>query len=281
MYVTVNGARLFFDVIGQKLAPDGNRMCERPTVLLLHGGPGFDHSMFKPAFAPLADVAELVLLDHRGNGRSDHADPAHWTLDIWGDDVRAFCDTLGIEKPIVLGYSFGGFVAQSYAIRRPNHPAKLILYSTAPVLLDEPALDAFEAIGGAEAREVAARYFADRTEATTAEFRRVCFPLYNQVPPNSVWMERSINNLSVSIHFFEGEGKRFDFRPLLHRIQCATLVVGGGKDPRCPPVLTRMLADGIRTDLLRLVMFDADGHGPHTEDPDRTMDVLRDFIVEA
>jgi pimeloyl-ACP methyl ester carboxylesterase len=67
----------------------------------------------------------------------------------------------------VLGYSFGGFVAQSYAIRHPNHPAKLILYSTAPVLLDEPVLDAFEAIGGADAREVAARYFADRTEATT------------------------------------------------------------------------------------------------------------------
>jgi pimeloyl-ACP methyl ester carboxylesterase len=164
LYITVNGARLFFDVIGAKLVTDGNRMRERPTVLLLHGGPGFDHSMFKPAFAALADVAQLVLLDHRGNGRSDHGDPALWTLDQWGDDVRAFCDTLGIEKPTVLGYSFGGLVAQSYAIRHPHHMAKLILYSTAPVLLDEPVLDAFETIGGAAAREVAARYFADRTE---------------------------------------------------------------------------------------------------------------------
>ena len=281
MYVTVNGARLFFDGIGQKLAPDGNRMCERPTVLLLHGGPGFDHSMFKPAFAPLADVAQLVLLDHRGNGRSDNADPALWTLDIWGDDVRAFCDTLGIEKPIVLGYSFGGFVAQSYAIRHPNHPAKLILYSTAP---------------GPARRARARRLRSDRrrggTRGRRALFRRQnrgddsrvparVFPTLQPGSAGSVWMERSINNLSVSIHFFEGEGKRFDFRPLLHRIQCATLVVGGGKDPRCPPVLTRMLADGIRADLLRLVMFDACGHGPHTEDPDRTMDVLRDFIVEA
>ena len=143
MHVTVNGLRLFFDVIGEKLVPDGNRMRERPTVLLLHGGPGFDHSMFKPAFAPLADVAQLVLLDHRGNGRSDNGDPALWTLDQWGDDLRAFCDALGIESPVVLGYSFGGFVAQSYAIRHPDHPAKLILYSTAPVLLDEPVLDAF------------------------------------------------------------------------------------------------------------------------------------------
>ena len=52
MHVMVNGARLFFDVVGEKLIPDGLRMRERPTVLLLHGGPGFDHSMFKPPFAP-------------------------------------------------------------------------------------------------------------------------------------------------------------------------------------------------------------------------------------
>jgi pimeloyl-ACP methyl ester carboxylesterase len=281
MHITVNGVRLFFDVIGEKLVPDGNRMTERPTVLLLHGGPGFDHSMFKPAFAPLADVAQLVLLDHRGNGRSDRGDPALWTLDQWGDDVGAFCDALGIVRPFVLGYSFGGFVAQSYAIRHPDHPAKLILYSTAPVLLDGPVLDAFRAIGGAEARSIAARYFAARTETTTAEFRRVCFPLYNQVPQDTVWMERTVGNINVSIHFFEGEGKTFDYRPLLHHIQCPTLVVGGGKDPRCPPMLTRMLADGIRADLLRLVMFEACGHGPHIEDPDHVIAVLRDFISES
>ena len=134
MHVMVNGVRLFFDVVGEKLIPDGLRMRERPTVLLLHGGPGFDHSMFKPAFAPLADVAQLIMLDQRGNGRSDHGEPRLWRLAQWGDDVKAFCDILGIEKPIVLGYSFGGFVAQSYAIRHPDHPSKLILYSTAPVL---------------------------------------------------------------------------------------------------------------------------------------------------
>jgi proline iminopeptidase len=116
MQVIINGVRLFFDVVGEKLTPNGLRMRARPTVLLLHGGPGFDHSMFKPAFAPLADVAQLIMLDHRGNARSEHGDRALWTLAQWGDDVAAFCQALGIEKPIVLGYSFGGFVAQSYAI---------------------------------------------------------------------------------------------------------------------------------------------------------------------
>jgi pimeloyl-ACP methyl ester carboxylesterase len=73
---------------------------------------------------------QIVYLDHRGNGRSTGDDPATWNLAQWGDDVKAFCGTLGIEKPIVYGASFGGMVALAYATRHPEHPAKLILVST-------------------------------------------------------------------------------------------------------------------------------------------------------
>jgi proline iminopeptidase len=182
MHVTVNGVRLFFDVAGEKLVADGPNMRKRPTVLLLHGGPGFDHSMFKPSFAPLAEVAQLIYLDHRGNGRSEHGYRSRWTLDQWGDDVRDFCDAVGIEQPIVLGYSFGGIVAQSYAVRHPDHPAKLVLYSTAPVLLDAPVLEAFRQFGGPEVHAIASAYLAHRTPETTAAYRATCFPLYNTKP---------------------------------------------------------------------------------------------------
>lgn len=281
MHVTVNGVRLFFDVIGEKLVTDGPRMRERPTVLLLHGGPGFDHTMFRPAFAKLAEFAQVIMLDHRGNGRSEHGDPALWTLRQWGDDVKGFCDALGIVKPIVLGYSFGGFVAQSYATRYPEHPGKLVLYSTSPVLQDAPVLDAFEAIGGADARAVATRYFAGRTAETTAEFHRVCFPLYHQVPEDPAARLRGTFHLALSVHFFEGEGKTIDFRPDLHRIACPTLVIGGAMDPRCPPAFTHMLREGIRPELLRFELFEGCGHGPHTEQPGRVMDLLRDFMLAA
>ena len=70
MHTVVNGVRLFFDVEGAGLVPDGPALRERPTLLLLHGGPGLDHSVYKPAFSTLADVAQVVFLDHRGNGRS-------------------------------------------------------------------------------------------------------------------------------------------------------------------------------------------------------------------
>jgi proline iminopeptidase len=75
MFVAVNGAKLFFDVEGAGLVPDGPRMRAKPTLLLLHGGPGFDHTSYKPAFLPLADIAQIVYLDHRGNGRSSGEDP--------------------------------------------------------------------------------------------------------------------------------------------------------------------------------------------------------------
>ena len=70
MQVEVNGTRLWFDVDGPALVPDGPAMRERPTVVLLHGGPGsYDHSYFKPDFAPLARQAQVVYLDLRDHGR--------------------------------------------------------------------------------------------------------------------------------------------------------------------------------------------------------------------
>ena len=59
MDVEVNGTRLWFDVEGAGLVVDGSRLRERPTVVLLHGGPGsFDHSYFKPDFARLTGLVK-------------------------------------------------------------------------------------------------------------------------------------------------------------------------------------------------------------------------------
>src|SRR5438067_610398 len=70
MRAKVRDTELFFDVEGASLVPDGPRMVERPVAFLLHGGPGGDHTGFKPAFSPLADKMQLIYVDHRGQGRS-------------------------------------------------------------------------------------------------------------------------------------------------------------------------------------------------------------------
>ncbi|HYN68633.1 MAG TPA: hypothetical protein VEX41_00290 [Candidatus Eisenbacteria bacterium] len=76
MHIEVNGTRLWFDVEGTSLIPDGARMQQRPTIVLIHGGPGtYDHSIFKPYFDRLARDPQVVYLDLRGHGRSARTDP--------------------------------------------------------------------------------------------------------------------------------------------------------------------------------------------------------------
>ena len=101
MRVLVNGIHLFFDVEGAGLVPHGPTMKEKPVMLLLHGGPGADHSLFKPSFGQLSDLVQLVYLDHPGCGRSEYGSVSSWNLAQWGDDVLGFCEALGIEQPIV------------------------------------------------------------------------------------------------------------------------------------------------------------------------------------
>ena len=110
-----NGINLFFDTEGASLRDGGNAMRQVPAVILLHGGPGADHSIYKPDFTALTDVAQVIYLDHRGNGRSDDGPPEPWTLAQWANDLVAFCDALGIMTPVVYGASFSGVV--TYGIR--------------------------------------------------------------------------------------------------------------------------------------------------------------------
>ena len=95
MRARLRGTEIYFDVEGMGLVPDGNVMRERPVALLIHGGPGGDHSGFKPAFTPLAHSMQLVYFDHRGQGRSAEGDPDRYTLDENVEDMEALRQHLG------------------------------------------------------------------------------------------------------------------------------------------------------------------------------------------
>jgi pimeloyl-ACP methyl ester carboxylesterase len=87
MRIAIGDVRLFFEVEGAKLTVVGAAMRERPSLLLLHGGPGFDHSLFKPRFEKLRDQFQLIYLDQRGNGASDRGSASSWRLEQWADDI--------------------------------------------------------------------------------------------------------------------------------------------------------------------------------------------------
>ena len=284
MYVTVNGARLYFDVEGAGLVADGNTMRAKPTLVLLHGGPGADHSLYKPAFSALSDIAQIIYFDHRGNGRSEIGDRCTWTLDQWGDDVKGLCDALGIERPIVFGASFGGFVAQAYATRHPGHPSKLILVSTAAKVDFSVVYDAFGRIGGAEAREIATVYWNDPTPERRARYIEVCVPLYRANPEGALdWVKRAVMRTEVAMHF-NGPSKlqgQMDYRAALSSIVCPTLIMAGDLDPIMPMGFSETIAACLPPQLVQFEKFSGVGHTIVPDAPERAMQVIRQFILAA
>lgn len=279
MFVEVNGTRLYVDVEGSALVPDGPRMRPKPTLLLLHGGPGFDHSMFKPLFAQLRDLVQVIYYDHRGNGRSKCPDRDTWTLAQWGEDVKGLCDALGILKPIVFGFSFGGIVAQAYATRYPKHARGLVLASTLAKMEYGTMFEAFSRIAGAEARAIAEGYWTNPTPKAHATYLEKCHPHFNrrERPDPDMHARMEINH-AVATHFAEGEMATFDYRAGLPAIRCPVLVTVGDHDPVTPLPFSEEIVRHLTPRKVRFEIFEGCGHGVHIDAPRRAMLVLRDFI---
>ena len=283
MRIEVNGVRLFFDVVGPKFVADGPRMREKPTLIVLPGGPDNDHSSLKPYFDRAADVAQVLYLDIRGVGRSDRCSVEYWNLAQWADDLKALCDALEISKPIIFGTSAGGMIAQSYALRYPQHPGKLILSSTQACRNVERSVAAFERLAGAEVAAVAAvarRYFEAPGAETGAAYLQHCMPQYwRRATPDADAARRAIRNRRLQMHFMQGEHTSFDFLTDLSRIACNTLVHAGEDDPVCPIGDAEDLVAALPQHLVRFERFAGCGHFLRFEDPERTMRSIRDFIL--
>ncbi len=269
------GLRLFVDVDGLVLVPEASTMAERPTVLLLHGGPGSDHSWYKSSPVGIADLAQVIYYDHRGNGRSDRGSPEDWTLDVWADDVVRLCDTLGIERPIVLGESFGGMVAQRYLARHPGHPAGVVLACTAPRLDLDLVAATFERLGGPRAADAARSFWTEGPEAIL-DYLEHCMPLYSVEAGDDAVMGRVVMNLEVMGHFQTGEQRTMDLAPGLAAAICPVLVVGGELDPVCPIEMSEEIVAALTNAEVTFVRVPG---ASHDDARSRATAAIRDFIT--
>jgi proline iminopeptidase len=280
VYILVNGVRLFFDTVGSSLAIEGDRMAVRRPLIVLHGGPGFDHSAMRPYFDRFADTHQVFYLDHRGNGRSGGQHDT-WKLDQWGDDIAEFCNQLGLTRPIVFGQSFGGMVAQAYATRHPDGPEKLILSSTAARMRLDDTYAMMAQLGGPEAADVARKFWTEPSEQNIAAYIKICMPLYN--PPGdtdiaAAMRKRAIMRFRVMFDFVAGEQRTMDFREALAKIVCPTLVIAGDLDPITPPACAQEIFDHLPEGVRRLEIFKGCGHGVYRDRPDEGEALLREFL---
>ena len=111
--------------------PDGYRMNVEEVgagfpLIVLHGGPGLDHTTFRPWLDPLGDDFRLLYVDERGQGRSDRVDPETLSVERFARDVDLLAEALGLERFALLGHSFGAIVATWHAIENGTAAAYVI-----------------------------------------------------------------------------------------------------------------------------------------------------------
>ncbi len=121
-FVDAQGVMIYYMMVGRG-AP----------LFIVHGGPGASHDYFLPYLLPLARHNELVFIDERGSGRSQQlADPSGYTVENMVEDVEDVRTALNLGKITLLGHSYGGVLAQAYALKYQQNLTHLILCSTFP-----------------------------------------------------------------------------------------------------------------------------------------------------
>ncbi len=281
MKVAVDGTRLFVDLDGPSLVPEGPSMRERPTMILIHPGPGFDHSVWKVYLGPeLAKVAQVLYLDLRGHGRSDPADRNDMRLDVWADDVVALCDALEVERPVVLGHGFGALVAARYAARHPAHPRALVLSALYARVVPARLVEVFDRLGDPEAGEVARRFYDTPDHLTLGEYLRRCYPLVVRYEEGAETLTRTDWNPDAFLEWTVTEGRDVDLRPELGAIRVPTLVLAGEDDPYAPISSVREAADALPPELVRFRSYPGVRHSIYRETAPAAVDEVRSFLRE-
>lgn len=119
-FVDANGVMLYYMTLGRG-----------EPLMILHGGPGASHDYFLPYLLPLARHNRVIFIDERGSGRSQKLeDPSSYTIENMVEDVEAVRQALGLGKMSLLGHSYGGALAEAYALKYQRNLSHLILGST-------------------------------------------------------------------------------------------------------------------------------------------------------
>jgi pimeloyl-ACP methyl ester carboxylesterase len=276
MRIDVDGTRLWFDVEGLLEVNDGGELRRRPTVVLVHGGPGgYDHSYFKPEWSRLAAHAQVVYLDLRGHGRSDWGDAAAWTFEACADDIRGLCDALGIERPVVLGHSLGAPIVLLYGARHPGHAAGLVVQSGFG-RFDVPRLvEAFRRVAGDEVAALAGRSYRGEGVADE-EWARVLAAFGRRVPDDEHGPAAPQNH-DVNRHGMDLV-RRLDIRAELGRVTSPALVCVGELDPVTPVAASEEIVRALPEGVGELAVIEGAGHFTWLDAPERFWPVLLSFV---
>jgi proline iminopeptidase len=271
------GARLYYRFTGS--GPD--------TVVVLHGGPGFNLEGLRPDLEPLGRHHALLFYDQRGSGRSTLPDTLSLTLDAMVEDLEAVRRAFRIERLTLLGHSWGGGLAPMYAVRYPEHVARMVLVGPIsprgePYLIQYDSIQATrrDSAGNRRMAELdSLRGLSGGSPEICREWARSFFRGVTGVPEYAErikgdYCAGSPDHLSrlslVGRRVLESftttpNSLVYDWRPEVARLYIPTLVIHGTDDPLPLAASEEWVAVLPQA---RLVAIPGAGHYPHAEMPD-------------
>jgi len=281
--VPVPGAQLYFRDIGTG-----------PPLVILHGGPDFNHAYLLPEMDRLSSVFRLLYYDQRGRGKSSRGVvPEDVGIDSEVEDLDRIRRYFGLEAISLVGHSWGGLLAMEYAARRPDRVAHLVLMNTAPASSADRVLfrerrERNESDALARMRAISASpEYAAGDIATEAEYYRAHFRAALARPEQ---LERVVGSLRA--HFTAQDilkaraiedrlyaqtwlSPGYDLRPRLGPLKSPTLVIHGERD-FVPLECSRNIADSVPG--ARLVVLPECGHFAYLERPADVLETVVDFV---
>jgi len=265
-YVTVSGHRLWYESEGRG-----------EPLLLLPGGPGAGHDYFHPFFSALSTSARVIYLDPFGTGRSDRAkNSGDYTLAGEVDDIEAVRNALHLGRINLLGHSYGGIVAQTYALKYPQAIKRLILSNT---LVSAAAWQTTNDHANAETKlffpdsgppnptqVMAHLFFYDRSNIAKLAPDDTS---YNAKVMTAIGGEDMDNTIG-------GELAQVDFHGKLQSLPFPILILAGRADGVVMPRLARELQRAAPQ--AQFVMLEHSGHFPFIEEQAKVMQTIAAFV---
>jgi proline iminopeptidase len=283
-YVLVNGSKLWIET-------EGNG----EPVLLIPGGPGNSHTYLHPWFSELAKNFKVIYLDAFGRGKSDRAKSTdEYTFKRDVEDIEVLRKALKIEKWIVLGHSYGGMVAQAYALEYPSAVDKLILSNSfysgemwqanndnCNYEFKNQYPEAWEKLQ--KLRDQGFNSSSDEhVSAYTLPSGLLYF--YNPENVNKVRSDSLIMNLKVYYtlvgydgdFIIGGDVSKLDFRKELKNLKMPSLIIEGRFDRVAVPRWSVKFKE--YAPQAKFVMFEKSGHNPYIEETEKYFKVLNGFM---
>ncbi|HYE14336.1 MAG TPA: alpha/beta fold hydrolase [Pyrinomonadaceae bacterium] len=269
-------------------------------VIVLHGGPDFDHGYLLPDMDQFRDTFRLIYYDQRGRGKSaDNVRPDDVTLTSDLDDLDKVRRHFGLGAPVLLGHSWGAVLALEYALRHPTRVSHLVLMNPAPASAGDVALlrKAYleklgpdmnrqrEIVSGAGYREgdpeaVAARYRIHFKPALRrpADYERLMAAMkaaFTRQGKEGILKARAVEDRLMRDTW---QVAGYDLLPKLRSLRVPTLIIAG-EDDFIPPAVAEHIARAIPG--ARLVMIKECGHFAYLECAGDVRNAFNDFFRPA